>query len=97
MTAEGGLDNVHTISAESGKSLQDNSPNAVDAGGQNIAAKSARRVLGFSTGIGVLLQLSSSYSVSIERLSAPSLRRLILHIWLEVRTSLERSTAERVS
>lgn len=36
--------------------------------------------------------------VSIERpLSVPSLRRLILHIWLEVRTLLERSTAERVS
>jgi len=55
-------DNVHITSVGNGRSSQGNSPNAEDAGGRSTAAKSAKKVLGSSTGIGAWLQLSSTYS-----------------------------------
>lgn len=54
-----GFDNVHTINVVNGRSSQDNLPNVADAGGRSIVAKSAKRVPGYSTGIGVL-QLHNS-------------------------------------
>ena len=60
MIREGASDNVHTISVGNGRSSQGNLPNAEGVGGQSTAAKSARKVLGSSTGTGVLLLLNNT-------------------------------------
>ena len=52
-------DSAHTINVGNGKSLQGNLPSAVDVEGPSTAVRNARRVLGYSTDIGVLQQLSS--------------------------------------
>lgn len=62
MTAEVGSDNVLITNAGSGKNIPGNLPSAGGAGGQNIVAKSARRVRGSSTGTGVLLLLNNTTS-----------------------------------
>jgi len=54
MILEAGFDNVHTTNVGNGKSLLASSRNADAAGGRSIAVRNAKRVLGYSTGIGVL-------------------------------------------
>jgi len=56
---------VHTINVGSGKSSQGNLPSADGVGGQNIAARNARRVHGSSTDIGVSLPLNKITSHTV--------------------------------
>ena len=66
MTAEAGSDNVHTTNVGSGKNIRGNSPSAGDAGGRNTVARSARRVHGSSTDIGVLLLRNNSTPLPLQ-------------------------------
>ena len=49
---------MHTINAASGRNIRDNLPSVDDAEGQSIAARSAKRVLGYTIAIGVFRQLN---------------------------------------